>query len=438
MNSVRRIAADLGLALPSDPQFVVSGIAVGLAFAAWLLAWFAGRGLGPRLATLWERHVGTRNEGMAARMCNLVRDFTAALILAVALQAYHWPVIASFVIGLALAFAVAMLLAEIARGVGVARWIAGSLALIVFLIVLTEAAGGLTPITDILDRVGFSVGTRRFSLLTVLQIAATILALFAAVKLINRVVGHSVKRASGLDSTQQLLVQKLVAIALLVAAFFVGIDLVGIDLTALAVFSGAFGLAIGFGLQKTFGNLIAGIILLMDRSIKPGDVIAVGESFGSVNKIGVRAVSIVTREGKEHLIPNEILMTEEVVNWSYSTRDVRVSIPVGVGYDCDMALAQRLMAEAAASSARVLATPKPTVWMRGFGDNAVEHEIRVWISDPEAGVASVRSDILNRLWALFKEHKVSLPFPQRDIRVKEWPADMARLAKTAPEEASDG
>ena len=327
MNSVRRIAADLGLALPSDPQFVVSGIAVGLAFAAWLLAWFAGRGLGPRLATLWERHVGTRNVGMAARMCNLVRDFTAALILAVALQAYHWPVIASFVIGLALAFAVAMLLAEIARGVGVARWIAGSLALIVFLIVLTEAAGGLTPITDILDRVGFSVGTRRFSLLTVLQIAATILALFAAVKLINRIVGHSVKRASGLDSTQQLLVQKLVAIALLVAAFFVGIDLVGIDLTALAVFSGAFGLAIGFGLQKTFGNLIAGIILLMDRSIKPGDVIAVGESFGSVNKIGVRAVSIVTREGKEYLIPNEILMTEEVVNWSYSTRDVRISIP---------------------------------------------------------------------------------------------------------------
>ena len=111
---------------------------------------------------------------------------------------------------------------------------------------------------------------------------------------------------------------------------------------------------------------------------------------------------------------------------------------MGVGSDCDMALAQRLMAEAAASSARVLATPKPTVWMRGFGDNAVEHEIRVWISDPEAGVASVRSDILNRLWALFKEHKVSLPFPQRDIRVKEWPVDAARFANAAAEEASDG
>jgi hypothetical protein len=135
-----------------------------------------------------------------------------------------------------------------------------------------------------------------------------------------------------------------------VAAFFIGIDIVGIDLTALAVFSGAFGLAVGFGLQKTFGNLIAGIILLMDRSIKPGDVIVVGDSFGHVTKIGVRAVSIVTRDGKEHLIPNENLMTQEVENWSYSSRDVRVHIPVGVAYDCDLPLAQKLMIEAAKAS----------------------------------------------------------------------------------------
>ena len=147
------------------------------------------------------------------------------------------------------------------------------------------------------------------------------------VRLANRLVGQSIRRAAGLDPTQQLLAQKLAAIAIIAVAFFVGIDLAGIDLTALAVFSGALGLAVGFGLQKTFGNLIAGIILLMDRSIKPGDVISVGESFGSVNKIGVRAVSIVTRDGKEYLIPNEILMTQEVVNWSYSTRDVRISHP---------------------------------------------------------------------------------------------------------------
>ena len=126
-------------------------------------------------------------------------------------------------------------------------------------------------------------------------------------RLANRLAAQSLSRAAGLDPTQRLLAQKLAGIAIIAIAFFVGIDLVGIDLTALAVFSGALGLAVGFGLQKTVGNLFAGIILLMDRSIKPGDVISVGESFGSVNKIGVRAVSIVTRDGKEYLIPNELL-----------------------------------------------------------------------------------------------------------------------------------
>jgi small-conductance mechanosensitive channel len=161
---------------------------------------------------------------------------------------------------------------------------------------------------------------------------------------------------------------------------------------------------------------------LMDRSIKPGDVIAVGESFGHVTKIGVRAVSVVTRDGKEHLIPNENLMTQEVENWSYSSRNVRVHIPVGVAYSCDLALAQRLMVEAANASQRVLKTPSPTVWLRAFGDSSVDHDILVWISDPEAGVGNVQSEILNRLWVLFKENGIEIPFPQRDIRVKEWPA----------------
>lgn len=421
MNAVRRLIADIGIAIPSDPDLVTAAVALGLSIAAWALAWWIGQRLGPPLATLWEQHAGDRNEGIGPRMCSLVRNLSAAVLLAILLKAYAWPILASFIIGLALAVAVAMLFTAIARGLHLARWIAGSLALVAFVMVLTEAVGDLTPVSEILDQVGFTIGERRFSLLTLLQIGITVLALYAGVKLVNRLVHHSVKRASGLDSTQQLLVEKLVAIGLLVIAFFVGIELVGIDLTALAVFSGALGLAVGFGLQKTFGNLIAGIILLMDRSIKPGDVISVGQSFGSVNKIGVRAVSIVTREGKEHLIPNEILMTEEVVNWSYSTRDVRMSIPVGVGYGADIELAQKLMMEAAIASARVLDSPRPNVWLTAFGERSVEHEIRIWIRDPEAGVGSVQSEILNRLWVLFKQNGIELPFPQRDIRIKEWP-----------------
>jgi small-conductance mechanosensitive channel len=159
----------------------------------------------------------------------------------------------------------------------------------------------------------------------------------------------------------------------------------------------------------------------MDRSIKPGDVIVVGDTFGSVGKIGVRAVSVVTRDGKEHLIPNEQLMTEAVENWSYSDRNVRIHIPVGVAYGCDLALAQKLMIEAASAAPRVLDTPKPSVWLKGFGDSSVDHDILVWIADPELGVGNVRSDILNRLWRLFADNQVELPFPQRDIHVRSMP-----------------
>src|SRR5690606_17611110 len=125
-----------------------------------------------------------------------------------------------------------------------------------------------------------------------------------------------------------------------------------------------------------------------------------------VNKIGVRAVSVITRDGKEHLIPNENLMTQEVQNWSYSTPNVRIHIPVRTGYRCDVALAHRLMIDAATRPARVLTAPAPVVWLRAFGDNALEHEIRVWIKDPEAGVGSVQSEILCHLWELFKQHEI--------------------------------
>ena len=411
----------LGIQLPDYPELVSGGAALLIAVAAWAIGSFAARGLAPRLAAWWEQRAGTRSEGIAARMGGLVRAATAGILLAIAIEVEPWPDFPEIILGVAAAAAVALLVVGLIRGLNMPRWVSLLLAGVAFVAIFADVVDGLEPVTRVLDQIGFTAGTRRFSLLTLLQMAVGLLVLFAVVRLISRVVNHSIRRATGLDPTQQLLTQKLVGIGLLVAAFFIGIDLVGIDLTALAVFSGAFGLAIGFGLQKTFGNLIAGIILLMDRSIKPGDVIVVGESFGHVTKIGVRAVSIVTRDGKEHLIPNENLMTQEVENWSYSSPNVRVHIPVGVSYDCDLALAQRLMIEAATAPSRVLKSPRPTVWLRAFGESSVDHEILVWISDPEGGVGNVQSEVLNLLWALFKENGVGLPYPQRDIHIKEWP-----------------
>lgn len=227
-----------------------------------------------------------------------------------------------------------------------------------------------------------------------------------------------------LDLTQRLLAEKLVSLSVWAMAILVGIDILGIDLTAFAVFSGAFGLAIGFGLQKTFGNLIAGIILLLDKSIKPGDVIAITDqggnyTFGQIRRIGIRAVSLTTRDHKEYLIPNENLMVNQVENWSYSSKNVRIQVPVGISYNADIAHAEKLMLEAAAGATRVLLAPPPTVWLDSFTDNSVKFVIHCWINDPEEGVGNVRSEVLKQLWALFHQHGIEIPFPQRDLHLRD-------------------
>lgn len=276
---------------------------------------------------------------------------------------------------------------------------------------------------DRLDAIAIDVGTMRLSLFDVLLAITVVLLIITAAMVVSRIGRRAIRGIARFDDTQKLLAEKILTIIVWATAFFVGVDVLGIDLTALAFFGGAFGLAIGFGLQKTFGNLIAGIILLMDKSIKPGDVIAIADqsgqqTFGQIRKIGIRAVSVTTRDEREYLIPNENLMINQVENWSYSSRNVRIQVQVGVSYDADMALAEKLMLEAASKTKRVLATPPPTVWWSGFGDNSVDFTIHCWIRDPEDGVGNVRSDVLRHLWTLFREHGIELPFPQRDLHLK--------------------
>lgn len=404
-----------GVPLFDSKQLVEAGIALGCVLAALALGWFAGRWVGPTLSDTWRERVGDHVVGLVARMCDIVRHLVAVILLAIVVQAWPWRPLADVVVGLALAAAVTRLSVQLLRGVNLARWMAWTVGAILFVSVLSGVVGGLEPITETLDAIGFSIGRRRLSLLALVSTLLTAVILYAIVRIANRLVAHGVAQAKGLDPAQKLLAQKLASIAVVITAFFFGIDLLGIDLTTFAIFSGGLGLAVGFGLQKTVGNLIAGIILLMDRSIKPGDVIVVGDSFGWVNKIGVRAVSVITRDGKEHLIPNENLMTQEVENWSFSDRNVRVRIPVGVGYETDLRLAQKLMLQAATESPRVLRSPKPNVWLLSYGEYAVEHEILAWISDPEQGVGNVRSDVLNRLWDLFKENGIEIPVPRREL-----------------------
>lgn len=276
-----------------------------------------------------------------------------------------------------------------------------------------EPGSELWGVVYTLDSWGFSLFETRISIWSVLMALVVLGVALLLARLTIKLASWLIGKMQGLDTAQRLLTQKLVSIAVWVLTFLLTIDILGIDLTALAVFSGAFGLALGFGLQKTFGNLLAGIILLMDRSIKPGDVIAVNDGIsntvGQVKKIGLRAVSVTTRDKKEYLIPNENLMINQVENWSFSSRDVRIRVPLTVAPHADLELAERLMIEAARETPRVLKVPEPAVWLTELHEAGATFEIRVWINDPEQGLASVRSDVLKRVWKLFQEHSVELP-----------------------------
>ncbi|WP_255602621.1 mechanosensitive ion channel family protein [Glacieibacterium megasporae] len=413
----------LGLPLPAVPEFRDIATTVTVILVAVTVGWLTGRAAALPLTHLLQRATGRPGGAtLGDRIRRLLRSGIAGLLMVVGSAAIPAGGYAALLLAATTGLTLAVFAYRVAQAVGLRSGAAMTAGAVVLVTGAASMLGGLHSLTVSLDAFAFKVGTHRLSLLGVINFGLVAVVLFVLARFLNRVLGHTIERMSGFDSSQRALLQKLAGIVVVVAAILFGIDLLGIDLTALTVFSGAFGLAVGFGLQKTFGNLIAGVILLMDRSIKPGDVIVVGNTFGSVNKIGVRAVSVVTRDGKEHLIPNEKLMTDPVENWSYSSPNIRVHIPVGVAYNCDLALAQRLMIEAATASERVLAEPRPTVWLMAFGESSVDHEILAWIRDPEAGVGNVRSEILNRLWISFREHGIEIPFAQRDINIRSLPS----------------
>ncbi len=278
-------------------------------------------------------------------------------------------------------------------------------------------------LVDALDDISLDVGHYHVSLATAIWMILVIVLALGFVQIGGRLARRLVRRMSGLDTAQQVLGEKLITLAIWAFAFFWTVDALGISLTAFTVFSGAFGLAIGFGLQKTFGNMIAGIILLLDRSIKPGDVIAVSSgntnTMGVVNKIGVRAVSVTTLDNREYLIPNENLMTSQVENWSYSSRRVSVSIPISVAHDSDIDLVERLLLEATADVPRVLADPPSSVVLVSLGAGAIDLLVSCWINDPESGIAGIRSAVLKNTWHLFREHGVEIPYPQQDVHLRD-------------------
>jgi len=276
----------------------------------------------------------------------------------------------------------------------------------------------LSPTLRFLDALAINVGQSAISLLSIIEAMILIAVLLYGALTISSLIVHRIDRVPNLTPSIRVLLAQVTKAALIVTAFVVSLSSVGIDLSAFAVIGGAVGVGIGFGLQKVVSNLISGVILLLDRSIKPGDVIEVGETFGSVSSLGARYTSVVTRDGTEWLIPNEDLITQRVTNWSYSHTRVRQKVPIGISYDSDLDLATQLIVEAAGESDRILSQPEPVCLLKGFGDNSVDLELRYWIDDPEDGVANVTDQVLRKIWKKFHEREIEIPFPQRDLHIR--------------------
>lgn len=308
------------------------------------------------------------------------------------------------------------------------RQLARIVAWIAWLLVALSLTGSLESTTQALDNFAFSVGEMRISALLLIKAVALIIGLTWLANNTGNYAETRIKAMTDLTPSLQVLIGKLVKIFLVVLAIIIALNTVGIDLTALAVFSGAVGVGLGFGLQKVVSNFISGVIILLDKSIKPGDTISLNETFGWIRELRSRFVSVVTRDGREFLIPNEDFITEKVINWSFTDKLVRLDVEFGVSYDSDPHLVSRLAIEAAENVERVSATKRPVCWMTEFGDSSLNFVTRFWISDPQNGLTNIRGQVLLALWDAFKENDIGIPFPHREI-IMRTPVELASPPK---------
>jgi small-conductance mechanosensitive channel len=280
--------------------------------------------------------------------------------------------------------------------------------------------GILDDTANTLDAIGMNLGDFRLSALTVIKgIFALFFLLYSAI-FASSLLERRIKKISGLNVSSRVLLAKIVRITLVTLALLVGITSAGVDLSLLAVFSGAIGLGIGFGLQKGVSNLFSGMLLLLDKSITPGDIIELeGGTFGWVDQMGARYTSIVTRDNKSYLIPNEDFVTQQVVNWSHGNTLVRIEVEFGVDYRHNPHEIKEMAVEAAKTAERVCNDPPVVCHFVEFGDSSINFKLRFWIRDAEKGITNMRGAVMLALWDTFKEHKIQIPYPHREVYIHE-------------------
>jgi small-conductance mechanosensitive channel len=380
--------------------------------------------LAPLLAGRIERYLDSSQNSVAQflqkELPKRVRPVLFLISIALCTELFQQITWASnsFVLSIVERLVTAWVVINLFSIVALNRFVFRVISLTLWTIAALSIVGVLPKITKWLDSNTISLGESEASFLTVINGTVLLIVLFWAVNFASNMVERGLKRAHDVSPSMQVLLSKIVRIVLFIGAMVIALRTVGIDLTVFAVFSGAIGVGIGFGLQNTVSNFISGISLLLDKSIKPGDVISVGDTFGWITSLNTRYTSVVTRDGREHLIPNEDLITQPVINWSFTDSKVRLEVPFGVTYDADPHQVRSLIEAGVQQHARILSSPKPNVYLREFGDSSLNFVFRFWIRDPSQGIANIQSDVLFAIWDVLKENNIEIPYPKRDLALQ--------------------
>ena len=391
-----------------------------------LIVFGAGVGAGVSLLVRRKLDLVSLTMGWPAALRLMVRAFVESLgfvafivVIAsiyAAMLSLTWPS-RSYLLGVAVNLATAWVAIKVIasqirnklafRAVAISAWLVAALSIL----------GVLDTIIAALDAAAIRFGGFRISALLVLKTVALLVITLWIAASVGNYLDRQIRNATDLTPSLQVLVGKLAKLFLFTLTIVIVLNSVGIDLSALVLFSGAIGVGLGFGLQKIVSNFVSGLILLADKSIKPGDVISVGESFGWVEEMGARYSSVVTRDGREFLIPNEDLVTQRVINWSHSNDRIRLDVPFGVSYGSDPHVVRKLAIEAVARIPRILKSPEPVCHLTKFADFSLDFILRFWIRDPIDGITNVRGAVMLELWDAFKREGVEIPYPVRDLRV---------------------
>jgi len=424
---------------PFDPSRFVTAlegprgwVELGMVIACIGLAWFFDSTLKTRTRAVEVGNYAHLHAGLARIMFPL----TALLLLILARFAFRFsgghPVFIDVAIPLLLALAaIRMVVYTMRRLFASQAWLKTGERAIAFSIwgmVALYFTGALPELAQELDAIRLPIGRSGVSLLSLGSgVVAVILTLIVTLWL-SGLIEQRLLQATSFDTNTKAVLSKFVRAMLLVVGVLFSLQAIGFDLTLLAVFGGALAVGVGLGLQKLAANYIAGFTILLDRSIRLGDLITVDGRYGVVSRVTSRYVVLKSHDGVEANVPNETLITTTVLNHSYTAPEIRTSIGIQIAYDSDVELALKLMEDAAQAEPRVMGKPnEPIGFLVNFGDNGINLELGFWLRDPENGQLGLKSSLNRRIYQTFRENGISIPHPRRDVRIIREAADASPI-----------